>query len=186
MTLVVGGAASGKSEYAERLAEEAFAKVGERGKLWYIATMSASDDESLARVEKHRARRADKGYETVECPNGTALAAFAERLHAMEDTAHVLLLDDFGNLAANELFAAGGGQPAKEVLKTLNVLSQAAEAVCVSNNVFENHRPGREDPDLDRYYHYLADLNAGAARAADRVCEVTAGLAEDWKGGTRA
>ncbi|MBP5460171.1 MAG: bifunctional adenosylcobinamide kinase/adenosylcobinamide-phosphate guanylyltransferase [Clostridia bacterium] len=183
MTLIVGGAASGKSEYAERLAEEAFAKAGARGKLWYIATLSASDEESLARVEKHRARRADKGYETVECPNGAALSAFAEQLG---DTAPIVLLDDFGNLAANELFAPGGGQDVSSLLATLQKLAERAELFCVSNNVFEDHRPGREDPDLDRYYQYLADLNTGAARAAGRVCEVTAGLAEDWKGGTRA
>ncbi|MBQ2568401.1 MAG: bifunctional adenosylcobinamide kinase/adenosylcobinamide-phosphate guanylyltransferase, partial [Clostridia bacterium] len=75
-TLVIGGAASGKSEYAERLAETAHA-AGRETPLWYIATMAAPDDESRDRVRKHRDRRAGKGYETVECPDGDALAAFA-------------------------------------------------------------------------------------------------------------
>ena len=80
-TLVTGGAASGKSEYAEHLAETAHA-AGRETPLWYIATMTAPDDESRDRVQKHRDRRAGKGYETVECPDGDALAAFAERLEA--------------------------------------------------------------------------------------------------------
>ena len=101
-TLVTGGAASGKSEYAEHLAETAHA-AGRETPLLYIATMAAPDDESRDRVRKHRDRRAGKGYETVECPDGDALAAFAERLNA--DAEAVLLLDDFGNLVANELFA---------------------------------------------------------------------------------
>ena len=79
-TLVVGGAASGKSEYAEHLTEAAYALAGRETPLWYIATMQAPDDESRARVTKHRDRRAGKGYETAECPDAAALAAFAERL----------------------------------------------------------------------------------------------------------
>ena len=108
-TLVVGGAASGKSEYAEHLTEAAYALAGRETPLWYIATMQAPDDESRARVTKHRDRRAGKGYETAECPDVAALTVFAERLASepsnLTDRKPVILLDDFGNLVANELFA---------------------------------------------------------------------------------
>ena len=49
LTLVTGGAASGKSEYAERLAAAC------DGPRVYIATMRPLDKESVARIEKHRA-----------------------------------------------------------------------------------------------------------------------------------
>ena len=60
LTLVTGGAASGKSEYAERLAAAC------DGPRVYIATMRPLDKESVARIEKHRAARADRRFSTIE------------------------------------------------------------------------------------------------------------------------
>ena len=62
LTLVLGGAASGKSEYAESLV------LRTTGPRWYLATMQIWDAECAARVEKHRKMRAAKQFETVECP----------------------------------------------------------------------------------------------------------------------
>ena len=62
LTLVIGGAASGKSAYAEHLA------VQSGGPRYYLATMQVWDAECAARVEKHRKMRAAKQFETVECP----------------------------------------------------------------------------------------------------------------------
>lgn len=46
-TLVIGGSASGKSEYAE---QQVMALPGRR---WYLATMEPWDDECVARIAKH-------------------------------------------------------------------------------------------------------------------------------------
>ena len=62
LTLVLGGAASGKSEYAESLV------LRTTGPRYYLATMQVWDAECAARVEKHRKMRAAKQFETVECP----------------------------------------------------------------------------------------------------------------------
>ena len=62
LTLVVGGAASGKSEYAERLVLQTALPR------YYLATMQVWDAECAARVEKHRRMRAEKQFETLECP----------------------------------------------------------------------------------------------------------------------
>ena len=99
LTLVLGGAASGKSEYAESLV---LRTIGPR---YYLATMQVWDAECAARVEKHRKMRAAKQFETVECP----LHLEKVRLPA-RGTA---LLEDLGNLAANELYdPAGAGEDA--------------------------------------------------------------------------
>ena len=66
-TLVIGGAASGKSEYAESLL------LGRPGPRYYLATMEpAADGECRARIERHRALRAGKGFATIEREIGRA------------------------------------------------------------------------------------------------------------------
>ena len=60
LTLVVGGAASGKSAYAERLVLQTALPR------YYLATMQVWDAECAARVEKHRRMRAEKQFETLE------------------------------------------------------------------------------------------------------------------------
>ena len=59
LTLVIGGAASGKSAYAESLCLRAPLPRT------YLATMQVWDAECAARVAKHRAMRAEKQFDTV-------------------------------------------------------------------------------------------------------------------------
>jgi adenosylcobinamide kinase/adenosylcobinamide-phosphate guanylyltransferase len=66
--LITGGARSGKSAYAERLASDAALPTT------YIATALARDDEMRARIEEHRSRR-PKEWRTVECGNSDLAAA---------------------------------------------------------------------------------------------------------------
>lgn len=66
-TLVLGGARSGKSRFAESLIEAL-------PRPWlYIATAEARDDEMAARIAKHKARRAE-GWQTIEAPHELAEA----------------------------------------------------------------------------------------------------------------
>lgn len=69
---ITGGAGSGKSEYAEQLAERLHAELA--GPLYYVATMHPAprDSDAAARIAKHQTRRAGHGYTTIECPTDIA------------------------------------------------------------------------------------------------------------------
>ena len=59
--IVTGGSGSGKSAFAEALAME----LGK--KRYYIATMYPFGEESKQKIARHRAMRAEKQFETIEC-----------------------------------------------------------------------------------------------------------------------
>ena len=58
--LVLGGARSGKSAYAEQLTLDAHAQSGIQSDLIYIATATAGDDEMASRIEHHQTRRSEQ------------------------------------------------------------------------------------------------------------------------------
>lgn len=72
LTLVTGGARSGKSELAESMASECKLDI------YYLATMQRwqDDPESVARIEKHRRRR-PPNWKTIESPTGVDAAVLA-------------------------------------------------------------------------------------------------------------
>ena len=108
--MVYGGSASGKSSYAESIA---MSLQGD-GRMLYIATMypykwntTEIDPETMQRIERHRAMRADKGFDTVEC--------YRHVEHIIAKRQDVLLLECMSNLLANEMYlepdADDGGRP---------------------------------------------------------------------------
>lgn len=62
LTLVIGGAASGKSAQAEALVRD------HGGQRVYVATAQAFDDEMRAKIAAHQEMRAGDGWRTVEAP----------------------------------------------------------------------------------------------------------------------
>ena len=170
LTLVVGGAASGKSEYAERLVLQTALPR------YYLATMQVWDAECAARVEKHRRMRAEKQFETLECPLHLGTVRLPARGTA--------LLEDLGNLTANELYdpAGAGEAAASAILDGLGRLAaQCEHLVVVSNEVFS----GGADyaGDTDRYLQALAQVNNALAARADAVVRVVCGIPVYYKGG---
>ena len=169
-TLVIGGAASGKSEYAENL----ILRSGPPPR-FYIATMEPFDDECRARVTRHRALRARKSFETVECYTGLEHLRLPDR--------GAVLLECVGNLAANEMYSPrGAGADAEAaILRGVNsVLSQCRDLVVVSNEVFSG---GCDyEGDTPRYLRVLAAVNRALAARAGRVAEIVCGQAVYYKG----
>lgn len=164
-TLVIGGSASGKSEYAEHLV------LTQTGSRIYIATLYPWDQECVARIEKHRRARRDRGFETVE--RYTDLAG----LELPPDSN--VLLEGLGSLLSNELYTPqGGGLEAVlrgvETLERCDHLTVVAEEVCAGGADYAG--------DTLRYLEAMAGLNRALAQRADRVVEVVCGLPNVLKG----
>ena len=168
-TLVIGGAASGKSEYAEDL----ILRAGPLPRT-YIATMEPFDDECRARIARHRAFRAQKNFETLECYTGL------ERLQLPNRGA--VLLECMSNLVANELYSTRGAGTDTEaaILRGIDaLLPQCQELVVVSNEVFSG---GCDyEGDTLHYLQVLAGVNRALAARAERVAEIVCGQAVYYK-----
>lgn len=165
-TLVIGGAASGKSEFAER---HALKLTGQR---IYLATMEPLGAEGRVRVERHRRLRAGKGFETVErCTDLRGLEVGQD--------ANVLL-ECLGNLLANELYSPQGGGADAVLAGVDHLLSRSAHLTIVTNEVCSGGRDYAGD--TLRYMQELACINRTLAARADLVVEVVCSLPNVLKG----
>ena len=173
-TLVIGGSASGKSEYAEQL-------VTSSGVFpcYYIATMQPFGEEGQTRIRRHRALRAQKRFETVERYTGLSGLTLPQPGAA--------LLECIGNLTANELFSESGAgeQTVPAVVNGVEGLIRSTkELVVVTNDVFSDGVV--YVPSTENYRVKLAEINRALAARADRVVEVVCGLPLYLKGGASA
>jgi adenosylcobinamide kinase / adenosylcobinamide-phosphate guanylyltransferase len=168
LTLVLGGARSGKSRYAERLVERAAAGGT------YCATAEAGDAEMVERIAAHQTRR-DAFWRTVEEP--LALAAVV----AAEAQAERPLLIDCLTLWLSNLMLAG--RPVEDEAASLYAALKLAvgPVVLVANEVGMGLVPAT--PLGRRFRDAAGRLNQDIAALADQVVFVAAGLPLVLKGG---
>jgi adenosylcobinamide kinase/adenosylcobinamide-phosphate guanylyltransferase len=178
LTLVTGGARSGKSRYAESLA------AAGRGPVLYLATAEVypDDDEMRARVREHQARR-PATWGTLEASRevGRALAALPE-------PPGTVLLDDLGLLVTNWLLAlCGDAEPTRATARQLDAAlagelsaldeAQAAggwDTIVVTNEVGLGIVPATP---LGRVFRdAIGRANQALAARADAVYLLVAGL----------
>lgn len=173
MFLVTGGSGSGKSD----LAEEILCKKVPGRKL-YLATMMCRDAESWKRVEKHRKKRAGKGFVTVE--KGVAI-------DALQEEADGCLLECLGNLVANEMYSAASTlkdlnekEITENITREILALSKRfLEMGIVGNDV---GRDQKMDSETERYKRILGGVMQNLAKEADLVIEVVYGIPVCHKG----
>ncbi|MEO3429872.1 bifunctional adenosylcobinamide kinase/adenosylcobinamide-phosphate guanylyltransferase [Pelagibius sp. CAU 1746] len=161
VTLVLGGARSGKSSYAEQLAES------QGGDRVYLATATAGDAEMADRIARHRERRGAR-WRTVEAPLdlGGALAASA--------SSHSVVLVDcltlwLSNILFKELDVENECGKLVSMLPGLN-----GPVIFVSNEVGLGIVP--DNALARRFRDDAGRLNQAVAAAAQSVVFVAAGL----------
>ncbi len=159
LTLVLGGARSGKSRYAESL-------IAALPPPWtYIATAEAGDAEMSERIAAHRARRGAQ-WQTVEAPRDLAGSIAArERAPALVDCLTLWL---------SNLMLANADIEAEVVRLESALDAAAAPAVLVANEVGSGIVP--ETSLGRRFRDWQGILNQRIAARADRVVLVVAGL----------
>jgi adenosylcobinamide kinase/adenosylcobinamide-phosphate guanylyltransferase len=163
LTLVLGGARSGKSRYAESL-------VAATPPPWiYVATAQAQDTEMAGRIAHHRARRG-AGWHTIEAPHDLAAAIDAA-------PAGAILVDCLTLWLTNRMLAKSdidGDIDADTGGLEAALARRGGSAVLVSNEVGSGIVP---DNALARRFRDLQGrLNQRLAAGADRVILVVAGL----------
>jgi adenosylcobinamide kinase / adenosylcobinamide-phosphate guanylyltransferase len=165
LTLVLGGARSGKSRYAERL-------IAALPPPWaYVATAEAGDREMAERIAAHRARRGT-AWQTVEAPHELAGAIAGV-------TSTVPLLIDCLTLWLSNRILAEADLDA-EVDQFERALSRPGPVVIVANEVGSGIVP---DNALARRFRDLhGSLNQRIAARAGRVILMVAGLPLTVKG----
>jgi adenosylcobinamide kinase/adenosylcobinamide-phosphate guanylyltransferase len=170
ITLVLGGARSGKSSYAQQLASSC-------DKVTFIATAQPSDDEMRMRIQRHRQER-PATWPTVEVQVDLDLA-IARHSPASE----ILLVDCLALYAANLMTLEHNNE--EKIQERVDRLCQAlhsaeSSVVLVSNEVgsgvHPSHPSGRFFRDL------LGRINQQVAQLADNVLLMVAGIPLPVKG----
>lgn len=166
LTLILGGAASGKSAYAEKL-------VATSGRhLYYIATAQAHDDEMRVKIVAHQARRG-AGWTTIEAPLDLAPAL------AEADAGSAVLIDCATLWLSNHLMERNDlATQESHLLKAIHACD--APVVVVSNEVGQGIVPATADG--RHFRNAQGRLNQTLAARAGLVVAVMAGLPMVLKG----
>jgi len=166
VTLVLGGARSGKSRHAESLIESALAAGLYEGAT-YLATAEALDAEMAARIEAHRRRRG-AAWRTVEAPL-ELVAALTRHAHPARP-----VLVDCLTLWLSNIMGDGRDAEAEAPALAARLRESPGPAVVVANEVGLGIVP---DNALARDFRdHAGRLNQMVAEVADRVLFVAAGL----------
>jgi adenosylcobinamide kinase/adenosylcobinamide-phosphate guanylyltransferase len=171
ITLLLGGARSGKSSYAQRLAEESGKSVT------YLATAQALDEEMSSRIQKHQSER-PAHWQTLEIPLDIAS-------HVGEIKSELVILDCMTLLTTNLLMKFEKNELVDEPPFTEAVYKEVADLLAairagkpdwliISNEIGLGLVPPYQ---MGRVYRDLLGwANQRLAREADKVIFLVAGI----------
>lgn len=158
LTLILGGARSGKTRHAEGLIKSLPAP-------WiYIATAEIWDEEMRERIERHKADRSEAGWITVEAPLDLAAAV---------QTDHPVLVDCLTLWVTNLMLGEHNIEAATDRLEAA-LARRNAPTILVGNEVGLGIVP---DNKMARDFRdHAGRLHQRLAQRADRVILMVAGL----------
>ena len=174
VALILGGVRSGKSRYAQRMAEQA-------QRVQFVATAEQRDDpEMRARITRHRAERPD-GWSTIEEP-----LDLPRIIREAGCSCDLLLIDCLTLYAANLLQACGEATETDSQIDShidelcLALRNAPCQVILVSNEVGSGVVPAYE---LGRRFRdVLGEINQRVASMAGTVLLMVAGLPFPLKG----
>lgn len=167
--LVLGGARSGKSSFAERCAKNI--QDSSKQQVVYVATATAGDDEMVNRIAHHQQQR-PVHWQTIEEP--IYLAATLQRIHAQQPQA-IILIECLTLWLSNCLLSADADcwmQQQQLLLEQLAIMSNPT--VMVSNEVGWGIVPMGEIS--RRFVDEAGRLHQQIAALAGQVSLVVAGI----------
>ncbi|WP_195955295.1 bifunctional adenosylcobinamide kinase/adenosylcobinamide-phosphate guanylyltransferase [Clostridium saudiense] len=183
IVLVVGGAKSGKSMFAQNLSKSLNESLKnpisgqldgeierEVGKLYYVATMNPYDLEDLKRIENHLREREGYGFNTIE---ETLNMSKVSSLIKEEDT---VLIDSITSLVTNYMFR--GKEFYKDVSDDilsgiLEIINNSKNVVIVSDYLFSDSI--QYDCYTENFRKEIEVVNRKLAKIADTVVECSYG-----------
>ncbi len=167
LTLVIGGASCGKSDFAEQLV------IADGRPRYYVATAQAFDDEMRAKIAAHKAARKGVGWHTIEEP-----LALAQTLPSVPKGAVTLI--DCATLWLTNLVMSEADIAAQTAALLSAVNHDRGPTVIVSNEVGQGIVP--ENRMARQFRGHQGALNRKIAAQADLVVQVVAGIPLVLKG----
>ena len=178
--LCSGGARSGKSEFAERLA------LATEGRKAYVATGQAFDEEMIDRIKKHQERRGEI-WNNFEVP-----LHLAKEWQNISQTADVILIDCLTMFTTNHMMAYGsirGQEDANRleqtILSELDTLLDSIQSCEGKTVIFVTNEIGLgivPDNKLARYFRDIAGrVNRAVASVADKLYLTISGVTIELK-----
>ena len=178
--LCSGGARSGKSEFAERLA------LATKGLKAYVATGQAFDEEMVDRIKKHQERRG-KIWNNFEVP-----LHLADEWENISKSADVILIDCLTMFTTNHMMAYGsirGQEDANRleqtILSELDTLLDSIQSCEGKTVIFVTNESGLgivPDNKLARYFRDIAGrVNRAVASVADKLYLTISGVTIELK-----
>ena len=178
--LCSGGARSGKSEFAERLA------LATKGPKAYVATCQAFDEEMVDRIKKHQERRG-KIWNNFEVP-----LHLADEWENISQSADVILIDCLTMFTTNHMMAYGsirGQEDANRleqtILSELDTLLDSIQSCEGKTVIFVTNEIGLgivPDNKLARYFRDIAGrVNRAVASVADKLYLTISGVTIELK-----
>lgn len=183
LTFISGGVRSGKSAFAEKLLVEEAASA--QGKLVYIASGRAVDEEMRQRIEKHKVDRAEEDWLTIEQPVDLANAM------CFIQPNDFVLWDCLTTWLANEMYEEQDGtycirmegcmeNKAARLFETIGAIrKKAAHFVIVSNEVLDE--PASKYAETQLYCEWIGKLHQHLVSLSDDAIEMDCGLPMYWK-----
>lgn len=172
--LILGGARSGKSSYAVRLAKKFKNKVA------FIATATSLDKEMSKRINLHKRSR-PRQWKLIEEDKDVSSILFK-----LKGKYEIVLIDCLGLLISNLLASnLKDKEIEKEIKRLINIILKVnLTTILVSNEVGNGIVP--DNPLARRFQDIVGFANQQMARCADEVILMQSGIPMRIKGGGRS